>query len=289
MDERTKLGSMYHYPRVLIEIDMTKGCEDFIMFETFGQVRFASLKYEQLPPFCNHCGIVGHSLENCRSVKVRLGETGKAPTKGTDKPQKINMREGEWVRKGGRSLEEPPLEEPPISHLAVNNQQDPIIHVAINNQQGLASTNSFALLVDVDDREDLIAESGCKALPDANVEHMVDNFQPSAQGEGDLTATGTLPVVDGGHVAASGSSSLRPDSHATVAKHRAGKSKVTKDYNLRNKPLVSSPMHENNYTISSNVNTEALASMRMVSTRSWADQCEEENDPPKHGADRVSQ
>lgn len=31
----------------------------------------ASLKYEQLPPFCNHYGFVGHSLENCSNVKGR--------------------------------------------------------------------------------------------------------------------------------------------------------------------------------------------------------------------------
>lgn len=32
---------------------------------------FASLKYEQLPYFCSHCGIIGHSLESCRSLHGR--------------------------------------------------------------------------------------------------------------------------------------------------------------------------------------------------------------------------
>lgn len=31
-------------------------------------MNFASLKYKQLPPFCSHCGIVGHTLETCRAV-----------------------------------------------------------------------------------------------------------------------------------------------------------------------------------------------------------------------------
>lgn len=49
IDDRTKNCSMCHYAIVLIEIDIAKGCEDFIMFESEGQVMFSSLKYEQLP------------------------------------------------------------------------------------------------------------------------------------------------------------------------------------------------------------------------------------------------
>lgn len=32
LDDRTKNGTMCHYARILLEIDMTKGCEDFIKF-----------------------------------------------------------------------------------------------------------------------------------------------------------------------------------------------------------------------------------------------------------------
>lgn len=46
MDERTRNQYMCHYVRVLIEIDMMKGCEKYVMFESEGQVMFASLKYE---------------------------------------------------------------------------------------------------------------------------------------------------------------------------------------------------------------------------------------------------
>lgn len=78
-DERTRTRSMCHYARVLIEVDMTKGCEDYIMFESEGQVMFASLKYEQLPPFCNHCGIVGHSLDSCRAAPRRSEKVERVP------------------------------------------------------------------------------------------------------------------------------------------------------------------------------------------------------------------
>lgn len=39
---------------------------------------------------------------------------------------------------------------------------------------------------------------------------------------------------------------------------------------------------KNTYTVSSNVDTEALAS-----TKSWAELCEKDDNPPKHGVDRV--
>lgn len=51
LDDCTQQGSMCHYAWMLIEIDMTKGCEDCTMFESEGEVIFASLKYEQLPHF----------------------------------------------------------------------------------------------------------------------------------------------------------------------------------------------------------------------------------------------
>lgn len=88
---------MYHYARVLIEMDTTKGCEEFIMYESEGQIRFASLKYEQLPYFYSHCGIVRHSIENCRSINGRKGNEDLE--RGGTKNQK--HREGVWTRLGG--------------------------------------------------------------------------------------------------------------------------------------------------------------------------------------------
>lgn len=36
LDDRTKNRTMCHYARVLVDIDMTKGCEDYIMYESAG-------------------------------------------------------------------------------------------------------------------------------------------------------------------------------------------------------------------------------------------------------------
>lgn len=56
------------------------------------------LLYEQLPPFCNHCGIVGHSLDSCRSVKGRKGEKDiNKMNKLSGKQLKNKQKEGDWV------------------------------------------------------------------------------------------------------------------------------------------------------------------------------------------------
>lgn len=71
------------------------------------------------------------------------------------------------------------------------------------------------------------------------------------------------------------------------------KTKVTKEYNLRNKASstsegvqISSPPHDNTYSFNPNADTEALTSMCMVAKKSWADLCEEDTHPPKHGDNR---
>lgn len=100
IDDRTWNRTMCHYARVLIEIDMTKGCEDYIIFESEGQVLFASLKYEQLPPFCNHCGIVGHSLDSCKSVKGRkVVEDKSMAGKNLGRQMNNTRKDVEWVPK----------------------------------------------------------------------------------------------------------------------------------------------------------------------------------------------
>lgn len=98
MEDHTKNRTMCHYAKVLIEIDMTKVCEDYIMFESKGHVLFASLKYEQLPSFCNHCSFVGYSLDSCRSVK-NWKDDDKPAKKQFGKQSRNKQKEGDWVKK----------------------------------------------------------------------------------------------------------------------------------------------------------------------------------------------
>lgn len=66
-DERTRKSERCHYARVLVELDLRKLWEEFVMFEIMGHCYIASIGYERLPVFCSKCEIVGHSDEACHT------------------------------------------------------------------------------------------------------------------------------------------------------------------------------------------------------------------------------
>lgn len=71
---------------------MTKGYKNYIMFESDEQVMFASLKYQQLPPFCNQCNIVGHSLDSCQTIRKGGEEDMPIVNKPSGRIQKVSKK-----------------------------------------------------------------------------------------------------------------------------------------------------------------------------------------------------
>lgn len=95
-------------------------------------------------------------------------------------------------------------------------------------------------------------------------------------------------VVDMDEAKDRANSASNSSTTVNVSSRKGGNCKApTREYNLRNKPLMSSPIHASSFTIASNVDSVALRSMRMTATKSWANQCEEEEISPKYGADSV--
>lgn len=114
---------------------------------------FASLKYEQLPHFCDHCGIIGHSLDTHRAVKDGKNEnkhTEKVPTKHP----KHKSAEREQVRKG-------------VTNLTAQ----------VNElEQELASKNGFAILAEME--EGLHKQVGQHTSPSNAYEEQMLDTQP---------------------------------------------------------------------------------------------------------------
>lgn len=67
VDDRTIRKEMYHYVRLLVEVDLKNPLQDKIMIERPGYCLFAYFQYERLPEFCKNCGIIGHSACRCNS------------------------------------------------------------------------------------------------------------------------------------------------------------------------------------------------------------------------------
>lgn len=73
---------------------------------------------------------------------------------------------------------------------------------------------------------------------------------------------------------------------AALGLRKSGRKVVaTKEHNLRNRSRVASSIHVNSYMVTSRSDMLALHLMKMAANRSWADQCEDDDYPPKHGDD----
>jgi hypothetical protein len=58
-----------HYARVLVDVDLAKDLIYRVLVERKGFAFFVDVEYENLPPFCDHCNIIGHKFENCKRRK----------------------------------------------------------------------------------------------------------------------------------------------------------------------------------------------------------------------------
>lgn len=202
LDERTKNRSMCHYAQVLIEMDMKKGCEECIMFESEGQVLFSSLKYEQLPLFCHNCGIVGHALDTCRVIAGQRTrddkEAGKVPV-ALAKP-KPRVDGGTWIPKD-----------------TIPNTKKVASHM-----KAFENHNAFVALVGLEEGEV------------SKEKQLEDSMDSSANDEQIEVIPATTNGIEGAFI-------QNAESSKVVASSKKGKARgrVTKEYNLRNKAGVS--------------------------------------------------
>ncbi|MCI13537.1 hypothetical protein A2U01_0034655, partial [Trifolium medium] len=69
-----------HYARVLVDLDLSQTLRYKVLVERKGFAFYVEMDYENLPPFCNHCNMVGHYLESCKWVQgFDEGNQGKEP------------------------------------------------------------------------------------------------------------------------------------------------------------------------------------------------------------------
>lgn len=173
----------------------------------------------------------------------------------------------------------------------------------VPEEGNLISNNGFAVLADLDGVEDEQDDRVGQAL-ETNIplegeqahnlaDCRVDMVTGNESNLGVLGISQPLGLIARPETSDTGSSqSLPPMSGKKVGKN---KQVIPKEYFLRNKVVynnggarvASSPPHDTSYAITSNVDSDALASMKMVANKNWADQCEEEEYPLKHGSKRV--
>ncbi|GFQ07002.1 nuclear pore complex protein nup85 [Phtheirospermum japonicum] len=74
IDERSINGSVGHFVRVLVEINLENTLHETVMIEREGYCGYISIRYEYLPDFCSFCKTVGHLVGSCPSYKPRVAQ-----------------------------------------------------------------------------------------------------------------------------------------------------------------------------------------------------------------------
>jgi hypothetical protein len=82
-----------HYARVLVDVDLAQNLIYKILVERKGFAFFVDVEYENLPPFCDHCNIIGHKLDNCKRRK----DTANIPKKNEPSKHYVPVQPKEKV------------------------------------------------------------------------------------------------------------------------------------------------------------------------------------------------
>ncbi|PNY08296.1 defensin-like protein [Trifolium pratense] len=66
LDVATKKRTFDHFARILIDVDLNSNLRERILVERNDFDFYVDVEYENLPPFCHSCQIIGHSFKNCK-------------------------------------------------------------------------------------------------------------------------------------------------------------------------------------------------------------------------------
>lgn len=68
IDEATQARLFGLYARVLVDVDMSGRLFESVLVEREGHAFPIAIEYEKQPPYCGHCKMLGHTLQNCKKL-----------------------------------------------------------------------------------------------------------------------------------------------------------------------------------------------------------------------------
>lgn len=95
LDKATKERQFGYYARALVDVDLAVDLPSFIMVEREGHSFPIDIVYEKLPEKCNHCGILGHTIDRCRYLKKKNVAMDSQPSLVAGR--KVNNKTEYWV------------------------------------------------------------------------------------------------------------------------------------------------------------------------------------------------
>ena len=108
-DQHTKDKTYLQYARLLIDITLKKDFPDYIEFVNDQGILICQMvTYEWRPMICNHCGMYGHSGNQCRKKKTRQEWRPKSTPTPSHFLNRLHQ-EGRTLRSHGHRLRFCPL------------------------------------------------------------------------------------------------------------------------------------------------------------------------------------
>lgn len=92
LDKATKERLYGYYARVLVDVDLAGDLPSSIMVERESHGFSVDIVYENLPPKCNHCGIIGHLVSNCRNL-TKDDKRGRSPSRKSRPKSRSRVRQ----------------------------------------------------------------------------------------------------------------------------------------------------------------------------------------------------
>ncbi|KAK2360275.1 hypothetical protein QL285_085560 [Trifolium repens] len=86
LDEATKKRTFGHFARILIDVDLSSNLHERVLVEWNDFDFYVDVEYENIPPFCNSCQIIGHSVNNCKYQTPRATASSTTANKPKVRP-----------------------------------------------------------------------------------------------------------------------------------------------------------------------------------------------------------
>ncbi|KAK2434847.1 hypothetical protein QL285_019959 [Trifolium repens] len=182
------------YARVLVDMDVSQPIRSKVLVERTGFAFFVDLDYENLPPFCSHCKMVGHYLEVCKRYNGTEEEV--QPKEPKNKSKNKNEGTMKYVQaKDGRTEKNKATEVITVDDSAGSkipeaiegsliNKADgtqhasPVLDMAIGATTPIGSHNRFNALTGEGEEDDMD-----ELLTDKNQQHSDNNDANSSTQE----------------------------------------------------------------------------------------------------------
>jgi hypothetical protein len=124
------------FVRVLVDMDLSNPLRDKVLVERKGFAFFVDLDYENLPPFCSHCKVIGHHVGICK--KLNYVDDGKIDKEVREKRKPIKEVSKIYVQTNdGRN-------EQNINKEVINVESDKIDDILLNRISDAEEANSKA-------------------------------------------------------------------------------------------------------------------------------------------------